>query len=300
MELAVRLGIPPVTRFVSFIKSVDEFALGDEAAWVHRWDLACDKLEEQGRTVNLDIDAHAPLPPDIEMEAQEVLRDSQIERTFGTVPYHWAWVDLGRVVTLQSYVNVTHAARLASELPKNPSNRDLLRVVMGHKRPSPPYTVRSRDGNHYQFTSVSNDFRVLDTVHLDPCNVRGYLPYGRPCAAVVIYFGYSLNVMCATHMHGRLVLTNGTHRAYQMFAAGRTHGPCLVLEATRERDLSLIGAPQADQPFEWYFKTARPPLLRDFFDNDLVAVVHAPETLFEVALDLRFSTSLVRIPRGSG
>jgi hypothetical protein len=80
--------------------------------------------------------------------------------------------------------------------------------------------------------------------------------------------GGALSVLSA---NGRLILANGSHRAYALMAAGITHVPAIVQHIVREDDLEV--APLAKQNTAFYLKDPRPSLLRDYFTEGLYDVV---------------------------
>jgi hypothetical protein len=64
----------------------------------------------------------------------------------------------------------------------------------------------------------------------------------------------------------RLLLNNGYHRACALRSLGITHAPCVIQTATRSDEVSIaVKSAVAEDP-EFYFESARPPLLKDFFD----------------------------------
>ena len=51
-----------------------------------------------------------------------------------------------------------------------------------------------------------------------------------------------------------------------MHAAGITHAPCVVQTASRVDELQVCVKSRIADQAEFYFESARPPLLKDFFD----------------------------------
>lgn len=231
------------------------------------------------------------LPDEIETLGNAELGHTRLQRNFGVLQYSWAMVELDRLIAWQSYVVLSYVSDLRRALPKSPKMEDLIRFSAGRTMESPPPQVMSYGGNKFVISSASSDLRVTDTALLSPLDIKGYEPHGQPCAVVGVYVGYSLNVLSAVHMHDRLLLINGTHRAYAMRASGITHAPCLIQHAASKDDLDLVAAPNGSRPFEWYFTAVRPPLLRDFFDGRLTTTLASqPDThLLEVELTIEHS-----------
>ena len=87
-------------------------------------------------------------------------------------------------------------------------------------------------------------------------------------AIVGLPVGFGSNFFTAIRHEDRVLLHNGYHRAYAMRALGITHAPCIIQTVTRRDELEVAAKEQvADNP-GFYFGTARPPLLKDFFDPE--------------------------------
>jgi hypothetical protein len=126
-------------------------------------------------------------------------------------------------------------------------------------------------GNTFTFLSSSNDFRVLETTLL-PANQVVAPSTGSPVAHVVISLGFGTNLLNVIGIENRLVLNNGSHRAYLLRELGITHVPCVLQSVSRRDELELIGGELQQNP-DRYLRTARPPLLKDYFDPKLRKVV---------------------------
>ena len=81
---------------------------------------------------------------------------------------------------------------------------------------------------------------LLDATLLEPGQVTGLDAVGVPSKLVVLSVGYGSNYLSAISVGGRLVLHNGSHRAYALRAAGQTHAPCLVQHVSRHEELRAI------------------------------------------------------------
>jgi len=144
------------------------------------------------------------------------------------------------------------------------------------------------------FSSVSSDMQVLGVMPTDPGQISSPKPSGRSVAAVTVFVGFGMNFLWALQVGDRLLLSNGTHRAYCLRALGITHTPCLVSRLSRDEDYELAGVPESKAEVLSYFSRRRPPLLRDFFDQRLCKVVdtYCWQNVLQLALKLEQS----RIP----
>jgi hypothetical protein len=77
-------------------------------------------------------------------------------------------------------------------------------------------------------------------------------------------------------IEGRLVLHNGSHRAYFLRDIGITHAACVIQRVTRRDELEFLGGEVHLNP-DRYLKAPRPPLLKDYFDPKLRKVIAVPK-----------------------
>ena len=125
----------------------------------------------------------------------------------------------------------------------------------------------------YTMVSTSTDFRFLEAQIIQPQNVSSLDSTGRPVAVLGIAIGYGSNFLNVLHVENRLVLGNGSHRAYALRDLGITEIPCLVQRVTRREELELVAAGDLASSPDRYLKSARPPMLRDYFDPALRKIV---------------------------
>jgi hypothetical protein len=92
----------------------------------------------------------------------------------------------------------------------------------------------------------------------------------------VLTIGFGSNYLNALEVEGRLVLNNGSHRAYALRDLGLTHAPCIVQQVTRRDELDLVASGDVQVNPDRYLKVPRPPLLKDYFDPQLRKVVPVP------------------------
>ena len=101
--------------------------------------------------------------------------------------------------------------------------------------------------------------------------------------------GYSSNFLSVIESDKRMVLHNGHHRAYALRAMGYTHAPCIIQTVTRTDELNLVASREVTEAPAHYFKSARPPLLKDFFNSRIRKVFQLPRILrmVEVSFEVR-------------
>ena len=61
--------------------------------------------------------------------------------------------------------------------------------------------------------------------------------------------GFGSNFMSAIYAENRLILHNGSHRAYTLRALGHTHAPCVIQHVYSREELNVIASTAvADRP----------------------------------------------------
>lgn len=79
----------------------------------------------------------------------------------------------------------------------------------------------------------------------------------------------------------RLILSNGSHRATRCTPPGTPRVPVLIRNLARQEELKLL-PPQVESHRDLYLIHPRPPLLCDYFDQELRLLVHVPRKARQV------------------
>jgi hypothetical protein len=280
-ERVVLMGQPPVQEFIRTLKTraIDGESL-DESVAAEEWRRAHDhyralQVKEAGAA---DNPALGDLPDGIAAQADSVLQSPEIRRGYALLPFRWAMVEIERLIAFQRLIDLHFVEALQRSVSKQPTDEQLLTLALGDGSAAMSAPILKQSEQLYSFTSPASGLRPIGTVLLDPARVRGTHPVGRIWAVVATFVGFPLNLISAVHIHNRLLLFNGYHRAYALRTLGVTHVPCLVRFASREEDLDLIAATDIRQNSQLYFKASRPPILRDFFDPPLRKIIRVPRT----------------------
>jgi len=213
----------------------------------------------------------AQLPASLTQLTEQVRAQPSFQKTFGTIPTQFGVVELDRLVVYQKFINLGYVGTLRSTIPPTPTEVDIAQLAFGIGRPTADVRQMQTAGNAYTFLSPSNDFRVLETALLQPQQVAAPSK-GNPVAHVVISLGFGTNLLNVVAIENRLVLNNGSHRAYFLRELGITRAPCVIQYVSRRDELELVGGELHEHP-DRYLKAARPPLLKDYFDPNLRKVV---------------------------
>ena len=289
-------GMFPLPKFIRFVRERCPPGRFDEAALVEDWRTARAevlRLQQEDAGEADAINVHA-LPDEMLPLAAQALRQPSMHRMTSVLPRSWQMVDIDRLVIFQECINLRHIDQLAASLTASPTAQEVMQLVArsgSHAHPEVRFT--QSDGS-YTFASTSNDLRFLDVATLDPAAITDYEPFGAASHAVVIYLGFSDNLISATRFGKRLVLTNGSHRLYLLRRLGFRHAPCLVTDAS-DSDLSEVLLPAAvKQDRGFYLSSPRPPLFRDYVDPRLTCVV--PVTRKHYALRAKLDLQRITVP----
>lgn len=224
----------------------------------------------------------------------EFLKDPLIQHGFNTVPSEVAFVELDRLVVYQKNIDLTHVRRLQRSLGPAPTDEDVFRLCLPYDHPQPPGRWARLDDESYVFLSRSNDLRFLGAMPLEPDNVEHYPHPGTLMGVVGLAVGFGSNLLNVIKAQDRLILHNGSHRAYALRAMGYTRAPCVVQHVSSRDELDLVAPSEVRHDPDLYLKHPRPSVLRDYFDPKLRKVMPVRRVLRQVRV--RFSVSEHYVP----
>jgi hypothetical protein len=259
-----------------------------------RWRTAHSKIVALGKTESMIADGISVtnLPESLAGLAKAVLEHPVTKQSFGLVPTSIKSVELGKLVVFQRNVNLTYASELQSALGSNATEEDVFHFALPIDGRYDPTTNVGQvgigpNGVAYAIVSPSNDLRVLGPTILDPSQVSGFDINGRATHIVALAVGYGTNFLSAMRIGSRLILKNGTHRAFALLASGFTHAPMLVEEIPEGEEKEHLPAEvQAD--IDSYLTAPRPSLLRDYVNDELRIVAHVPRTLRSIRVTVSY------------
>jgi hypothetical protein len=293
-EFVYLLGGTPLDEYLGFMKRepVDADRLDPkqlEATWK-----AADAVRKKLQRREPDWADFPPLQP-VPSEFQELVArikaDPFFQRAFAPLPFALAVVELDRLAVRQKTINLNQVRRIQERLGPSPGPEAVFRLCMAFDHTTiPPRWEVLADGA-YDFFSPSNDLRFLEPVVLRPEQVLDYHPFGPVAAVVALMVGYGSNYLNAIAKDGRLVLHNGSHRAYALRELGLTHVPCVIQHARTEEELMRVAMGGLRRYPDVYLKEPRPPVLKDYFNPQLCQRVRLPHVLRHV--QVRFTVEQV-------
>src|SRR5207248_1720761 len=215
----------------------------------------------------------APLGPEYEGLLLDLLNDPLVRFGFNTVPTDVALVELDRLVVYQRHIDLAFARRLEQTLGPAPDHEQIFRACLASDHPRPPATWAREHDDSFVFVSPSNDLRFLGTMRLEQTDITNHAPPGTVVGVVGIAVGFSANFLNALYAENRLILNNGSHRAYALRRLGIRHVPCIIQHVSSRDELDAVASSQVRSDPDLYLKHARPMMRKDYFDPRLQKVI---------------------------
>jgi hypothetical protein len=295
-ELVWLLGQPHLQDYLDFVAR--RMIGGDKASprdLADEWRAANDLYHdlEMSEAGAADRNHSRPIDPSLAQLADAVRADPYYRTAFDTLPVTIEMVELDTLIMSQTHVaNVFSEAR-GEALGARPTPEALFRFCLPTEREAPPVRIQRLASDHYLFSSPSTDFRPHDPVLLSGDETPRLRKHGPVAAALALSVGFGANFMTAIRSDGRILLDNGYHRAYTLRALGLTHAPCIVETVTRLDELRLTANETVSGDPSFYFRSKRPPMLKDFFNPKLTKrlFVRPMQTLIEVEVKVQSWTS---------
>jgi hypothetical protein len=287
------LGQPPLSRLLDFFDSaVVDSEKWNRAALIDEWRAANDLYMELEKTEAGagNQGSHRELDPQLAALADEVSASPRFRRSFNKLPTSFGMVELDSLIVYQRHVTRNFVdARIGSA----PDPEAVFRICMPLGVPEAPVQIQKVGSRRYLFRCKSTDFRFHEPALLRPEQLPGYDSFGAIAGVVGLVVGFGSNFLNAVRVGNRMLLNNGYHRAVALRAAGITHAPCIIQTASRVDELQIsVRSRVADDP-GFYFESARPPLLRDFFDPRIRKLLPIRERMRHIEVNFEIKDYLV-------
>jgi hypothetical protein len=269
----------------------------DRTALAAEWRAAHDRLARLRRAEEdwADDVRPQPLPAALEPLAAGVTADPIFRSAFDTFPTRLALVELDRLVVSQKTIHMAHVRRLRDRLGADPTPEQVFRLCLPADHPTAGVRVARVGSDSVVFVSDADDLRFHESVVLAPGQVAGHRPFGPVAGVVGLVVGFGSGYFNVIACEGRLVLNNGYHRAYALRELGLTHAPAVVQEVKRADEVGAVGGTVFRRNSDFYVRSPRPPVLKDYFDPALRKVVRLVPTARHVRV--RFTVEEVDLPR---
>ena len=289
------IGRPPLKDFLRFAKHQAVKPPGTSAL-TDAWQAAQAvirrlEVEEAGVADDPPI---GKLGPEYEPLLIELLKDPLVHNGFNTVPTEVAIVEFDRMVVYQEHIDITHSWRLEQKLGAIPDRAELFRTCLPYNHPQPPVKWSRASDGKFVFLSPSNDLRFLGPMGLEPGQLKD-APGGNLVGVVGLSVGFGSNFMNAIHAEKRLILNNGSHRAYALRKMGVTHVPCIVQHVSSRDELEVVASSSVRRDPDLYLKHVRPPMLKDYLNPRLHMVMPVHRRLRQVTVRFEVEEDFVPV-----
>jgi len=200
------------------------------------------------------------------------------------VPTDIAIVPLDRLVVYQKHIDLTFARRLEQRLGRSPGDEQIFRTCLPSDHPAPPVQWSGVHRDSFVFVSPSHDLRFLGTMPLQSGQIVKTAPRGALVGVVGIAVGFGTNFLNAIHAENRLILNNGSHRAFALREIGVTHAPCIIQYVSSREELDVVAPTAVRKNPAVFLEHPRPALLKDYCDPELRTIIPSRRRLRQVTV----------------
>ena len=288
-------GRPSLRGFVHYVQNHARDSV-DRASLVERWQAARARVTvlERLEAGAADQPQIANLPPRYEPLLLEFFRNPLVRQSFNTLPTDIVLVPLDQMVVYQKHIDLVHVRRLRERYGRDLDEAAVFRICLPSEPSRAPVAWSGTRRGQFVFLSPSNDLRYLGASALHPEQLAGPGTRGALVGMVGLAVGFGSNFLNAFHAAGRLILNNGSHRAYALREAGVTHVPCVIQQIAGLEELGLVASRAVRRQPKLYLEHRRPPMLRDYFDPQLRTIIPSVRRLRQVTI--RFKVEETSIP----
>lgn len=285
-------GRPTLKDFLRYVRKHSINSPSD-ATLIDEWKAAseCLCLLEKEEAGLADDPSIRKLGPEYEPLLIEFLKSPLVRHGFNTVPTEVALVELDHLVVYQKNIDLSFTRQIRSQLGATPTPQEIFHACLPAHRPAPPVTSSSPHSGKFVIASPSNDLRFLGTMTLNPEQIIDYPPPGNLACVLGLALGFGSNFLNAIYTEKRLILSNGSHRAYALREMGVTHAPCVIEHAGSRDELDIIAASDVREAPELYLKHPRPPMLRDYFNPKLRKIIPVHRRLLQLTVKFEIEES---------
>ena len=269
------MGRPPMSEFLGVVSSQVNYDSSHIGQLADDWRLANKRILElqQSEASASDKPAYKDVPDALNPLADQALSDEIFQRSFNVVKPVVRMVELDTLVVSQKHINLNYVDELKKQFGTNPSDEEIFKTCIPIEHAMPEISASRVSANSFVFVSQSADLRVLDSTLLRPAQIQNYSTSGPMAAILGLAVGTGSNCLNAMFVNGRMVLNNGSHRAYALRSLGITHAPCIVQQVTSKDELDIVATAEFLQNPAAFIEAPRPAMLKDYFDSELIKIL---------------------------
>jgi len=295
-EYLYLLGRSSLKDFIDFVEDqvVDGGSM-KRRALIDDWKSASNaaRLLEEKEAGSADNPKIGAIGPQLEVLREEFLKSRLVECSFKSLPIEVGIVELDRLVVYQKQINLEFVREAAKVLSQMPTDEEVFRLCLPSNGARPAANLVRMRNDTYQFVSQSNDLRFLGPMILQSEHVQGLPHPGLLVGVVGLAVGFGANIFNVLHAENRLILNNGSHRAFALRQLGVTHAPCLIQHVSNRDELSLVASAELKLSPDRYLLHPRPPLFKDYFNPRLHKVFPLARHLREVRVKFTVEENFV-------
>jgi hypothetical protein len=234
-----------------------------------------------------------PLPAPIKAHVRKLMRQPHFQRAFRSVPVAFGMVEIDKLVACQFELTVSTVKGLKKSFAPDLSPASIAGICMPLAPPDARFSVAREAPGEFVFQADTHDFRYLGAQMLSSDQLPGLSVNGFPAGVVALSVGFSTNVLNVVRYGQRMVLNNGYHRVHALRALGVTHAPCIIQVCELWDDVGLAGMAEIHDNGTLYFNSARPPLVKDYFNPELT--VRYPTRRMKKQIQLKIESESMQI-----
>ncbi len=290
------LGQPPLSRLLEFVADTAlDAAAHPRGALIDQWRSANEYFQtlEKDQAGLANEGSHRPLDAQFAALAAEVAAHPHYSRTFSSLPTGFEMVELDKLIVYQQHVTYSHVQRQMLQLGAAPDASTLFRFCLPIEAPAAPVQIQRLDARRVIFRSRSLDLRYQEAPMLGDSHLQGVENWGALAGMLGIKVGFGGNLLNAIRVGNRILLNNGYHRATTLRALGVTHAPCIVQTATCAEELAVTTKTRVSDDPGFYFESARPPMLMDFFNPTLRKLIETRKREKQIEISFEVKEQLV-------
>ena len=290
------MGRPPMSEFLGVVSSQVNYESSHVAQLADDWRLANQRIiglqQDQGKAA--DNPSYKDVPDDLKSLADQALADEIFQRSFNVVKPVVRMVELDTLVVWQKHVNLNYVDEIKKLLGNKPSDEEVFKTCIPIEHAMPDISASRVNTNSFVFMSPSADLRVLDSTLLRANQIHDYTTSGPMAAMLGIAVGTGSNCLNAMFVNGRMILNNGSHRAYALRSMGFTHAPCIVQQVTSKDELDIVATHEFLQNPIAFVEAPRPAMLKDYFDPELIKILPVQRKRRQVKIS--YSVEIMDVP----
>ncbi len=269
------MGRPPMSEFLGVVSSQVNYDSSHISQLADDWRSANKRISDlqQSQGNAADNPAYQDVPSELKALADQALADEIFKRSFNVVKPVVRMVELDTLVVSQKHINLNYVEQLKAQLGDKPTAEKIFKICIPVEHPMPEISASRVSANSFVFVSKSADLRVLDSTLLRPNQIENYNTSGPMAAVLGMAVGTGSNCLNAMFVNGRMVLNNGSHRAYALRSMGITHAPCIVQQVASKDELDIVAMAEFLQNPAAFIEAPRPAMLKDYFDRELIKIL---------------------------